>query len=186
MWFHYARFQKAHRAFRSAGRIAKQSWYQDRLDELNKHARRHDVRALYQGVRALAPKSRRVHVQLRDAEGHVITPAEQAALLKQHYEAVYTGLQPQPDRAAKMPPLQITEEQLERALSLMPTHKAVPLHLAPLAAWKLCAKVVIPKLTQIVNDLEVTPELWHKAWLALIPKLTKPHAAQTLAADRSQ
>ena len=47
VWFHYARFQKAHRAFRSAGRIAKQSWYQGRLDELNKHARRHDVRALY-------------------------------------------------------------------------------------------------------------------------------------------
>ena len=93
VWFHYAKFQKAHRAFRSAGRFAKKQWYQGRLDELNKHARRHDVRALYQGVRTLAPKSRRVHVQLRDKDGHVITPAEQAALLQCHYEAVYTGLQ---------------------------------------------------------------------------------------------
>ena len=174
VWFHYARFRRAHRAFRSAGRLAKQSWYQGRLDELNKHARRHDVRALYQGVRALAPKTRKVHVQLRDVEGHVITPAEQAALLKRHYEAVYTGLQPQPDRTTKMPPLQVTEKQLERALSLMPTHKAVPLHLAPLAAWKICARVVVPRLTNIVNDLEITPDLWHKAWLALIPKLAKP------------
>ena len=174
VWFHYARFQKAHRAFRSAGRIARKSWYQGRLDELNKHARRHDIRALYQGVRTLAPKTRRVHVQLRDAEGHIITPAEQAILLKKHYEAVYTGLQPQPERAAKIPSLQVTAEQLERALSLMPTHKAVPLHLAPIAAWKLCAQVVVPKLVTIVNDLEVTPDLWHRAWLALIPKLTKP------------
>ena len=174
VWFHYARFQKAHRAFRSAGRIAKKSWYQGRLDELNKHARRHDIRALYQGVRTLAPKTRRVHVQLRDAEGHIITPAEQATLLKKHYEAVYTGLQPQPERVAQIPSLQVTAEQLARALSLMPTHKAVPLHLAPIAAWKLCAQVVMPKLVTIVNDLEVTPDLWHRAWLALIPKLTKP------------
>ena len=174
VWFHYARFQKAHRAFRSAGRIAKKSWYQGRLDELNKHARRHDIRALYQGVRTLAPKTRRVHVQLRDAEGHIITPAEQATLLKKHYEAVYTGLQPQPERVAKIPSLQVTAAQLDRALSLMPTHKAVPLHLAPIAAWKLCAQVVVPKLVTIVNDLEVTPDLWHRAWLALIPKLTKP------------
>ena len=174
VWFHYARFQKAHRAFRSAGRFAKKQWYQGRLDELNKHARRHDVRALYQGVRTLAPKSRRVHVQLRDKDGHVITPAEQAALLQCHYEAVYTGLQPQPVRSSQMPALQVTEEQLERALSMMPTHKAVPLHLAPLAAWKLCAQVVIPRLTEIVNNLAITPELWHAAWLSLIPKISKP------------
>ena len=104
----------------------------------------------------------------------MITPAEQAALLKRHYEAVYTGQQPQPDRAEQMPPLQVTEEQLQKALSLMPTHKAVPLHLAPLAAWKLCAKVVIPRLAKLVNNMVTTPELWHKAWLALIPKLAKP------------
>ena len=174
VWFHYARFQRAHRAFRSAGRFAKKQWYQGRLDELNKHARRHDVRALYQGVRTLAPKSRRVHVQLRDKDGHVITPAEQATLLQCHYEAVYTGLQPQPTRSTQMPALQVTEEQLERALSLMPTHKAVPLHLAPLAAWKLCAQVVLPRLTEIVNNLVITPELWHTAWLSLIPKISKP------------
>ena len=134
----------------------------------------HDARALYQGVRSLAPKSRRVHVQLRDKDGHVITPAEQAALLQRHYEAVYTGLQPQPTRSTQMPALQVTEEQLERALSLMPTHKAVPLHLAPLAAWKLCAQVVLPRLTDIVNNLVITPELWHTAWLSLIPKISKP------------
>ena len=34
VWFHYARFQRAHRAFRKAGRIAKQRWY---LDELHKN-----------------------------------------------------------------------------------------------------------------------------------------------------
>ena len=142
VWFHYARFQRAHRAFQSAGRFAKKQWYQGRLDELNKHARRHDVRALYQGVRTLAPKSRRVHVQLRDKDGHVITPAEQATLLQCHYEAVYTGLQPQPTRSTQMPALQITEEQLERALSLMPTHKAVPCATASCAAGcmeALCA-----------------------------------------------
>ncbi|CAE7522754.1 unnamed protein product [Symbiodinium sp. CCMP2592] len=127
-WFRFAKFQKAHRGFR---RAAKHAWYSDRLQELGTHARRHNIRALYQGVQRLAPKKRFVQVQLRAPDGGLIFAEKQA----------------------------------------------VPEHLAPIAAWRLCSDVVMPKLAEIVNNLTAVDELWHVAWLALIPKITPQNSA---------
>ena len=49
-WAHYAKFQKARKDFRKAGRLVRKAWFQDRLDELQSHAARQDSRSLFQGV----------------------------------------------------------------------------------------------------------------------------------------
>ncbi|CAE7266424.1 pol [Symbiodinium sp. CCMP2592] len=173
-WFHYAKFQKAHRDFRRAGRLAKHAWYSDRLHELGMHARRHNIRALYQGVRQLAPKKRYTQVQLRAPDGGLISPEKQAQLLSAHLRSSYTGQFCQPERAETMPSLHMDPTALSSALAGLSVHKAVPEHLAPIAAWRLCSEEVMPKLSELVNDLTTIDELWHAAWLALIPKVTRP------------
>ncbi|CAE7741462.1 pol [Symbiodinium sp. CCMP2592] len=173
-WFHYAKFQKAHRDFRRAGRLAKHAWYSDRLHELGMHARRHNIRALYQGIRQLAPKKRYTQVQLRAPDGGLISPEKQAQLLSAHLRSSYTGQFCQPERAETMPSLHMDPTALSSALAGLSVHKAVPEHLAPIAAWRLCSEEVMPKLSELVNDLTTIDELWHAAWLALIPKVTRP------------
>ena len=136
-WMHYAKFKRAHKDFRSAGRQARSEWYQDRLGDLQAHARRKDARSLYQGVRRLAPKSKQVAVQLRSSAGQLLSPQQQVSLLRTHYEGVYANTLPDPPRDPDMPPLQLTEVDLFAAIRALKTHKAVPAHLAPIAAWKL-------------------------------------------------
>ena len=49
----------------------------------------------------------------------------------------YANTLPDPPRDPDMPPLQLTEVDLFAAIRALKTHKAVPAHLAPIAAWKL-------------------------------------------------
>ena len=73
-----------------------------------------------------------------------------------------------------MPSLQLDEVELSQALGALSAHKAVPAHLAPVAACKLCATELIPHLLRIANRFTAAPALWHEAWWALLPKVTKP------------
>ena len=75
---------------------------------------------------------------------------------------------------AVMPSLQLDEVELSQALGALSAHKAVPAHLAPVAACKLCATELIPHLLRIANRFTAAPALWHEAWWALLPKVTKP------------
>ena len=173
-WLHFVKFRKAHGDFRKAGRQARSAWFQGRLDELQQHAHKKDARSLFQGVRALAPKTRHTAVQLRSAEGHILSPFQQAEILTTHYRKIYTRTLPDPDREMRMPPLQLDVPELRAALDALKAHKAVPAHLAPVAIWKLCSAELVPHLQRIANNFVAAPDLWHAAWWALLPKITKP------------
>ena len=73
-----------------------------------------------------------------------------------------------------MPSLQLDEVELRTALGALKTHKAVPAHLAPIVAWKLCSVELVPHLLRIANRFTAAPDLWHAAWWALLPNVTKP------------
>ena len=179
-WMHYAKFKRAHKDFRSAGRQARSAWYQDRLGDLQAHARRKDAHSLYRGVRSLAPKSKPVAVQLRSSSGQLLSPQQQVSLLRAHYEGIYANTLPDPPRDPDMPPLQLTEVDLLAAIRALNTHKAVPAHLAPIAAWKLCAQELIPSLLRISGRLTAAPVLWRSAWWALLPKVAQPKLPKQL------
>ena len=79
------------KAFRKAGKAAKQSWFRARLQDLQTSAASRDSRALYAGVRTLAPKSQRIKVQLRDGDGQIQDPEVQLQQLMQHYKKLYAA-----------------------------------------------------------------------------------------------
>ena len=84
-------YREAHRDFRRAGKAYKQQWFQDRVAGLQLAARARDTRALYAGVRSLAPKQHKVKIQLRDAHGQLQDPAAQIWQLEQHYRKLYAA-----------------------------------------------------------------------------------------------
>ena len=173
-WVHFVKFRQAHGDFRRAGRQARSAWFQGRLDELQQHAQKKDARSLFQGVRTLAPKKPQTAVQLRSADGRILSPSQQADVLAKHYRKIYTRTLPDPAREVQMPPLQLDELELRAALDALKTHKAVPAHLAPVVVWKLCSAELVPHLQRIANSFVAAPDLWHAAWWALLPKVTKP------------
>ena len=58
----YHAFKDAQKAFRRAGKAAKNFWFHSRLQDLQAAANSGDSRALYAGIRAIAPKHARVKV----------------------------------------------------------------------------------------------------------------------------
>ena len=84
-------------------------------------------------------------------------------MFEKHYRQVYTHTLADPPRETVMPPLQLDEEELRAALGALKPHKAVPAHLAPIAAWKLCSAELVPHLLRIANRFTAAPDLWHAA-----------------------
>ena len=51
------------------------------------------------------------------------------------------------------------EVELSMALGNLRAHKAVPAHLAPIAAWKLCSTELVPHLLRIAHRFTAAPDL---------------------------
>ena len=175
-------FKTAQKAFRQAGKTAKRSWFRARLQDLQSSAASRDSRALYAGVRSLAPKSQRIKVQLRDGDGQIQDPEVQLQQLTRHYKKLYAAdADPEivgPDRRPIC--LDIPVDAMTQALAGLSPHKATPPELATNSLWKVTADIVAPTLVQWTRKWTRIPALWKNAWLALIPKIPRPISPKNL------
>ncbi|CAE7346692.1 pol, partial [Symbiodinium sp. CCMP2592] len=142
-WRSYQLFQQKQRAFKKAGKEAKKHWFQSPLADLQHAAQSKDTRLLYAGVRSLAPKSRRIAVQLRDASGCMQDASAQAEQLRAHYEKLYQA----PAESTPPPPpshiqMDVTDTEVLHALDHLPIHKAVPRGMATTSLWRSCSDVL--------------------------------------------
>ncbi|CAE7250056.1 unnamed protein product, partial [Symbiodinium sp. CCMP2592] len=88
-YFH--QYKDAHKDFKKAGKAAKKAWFHSRLADLQHAANIGDSRALYAGLRTVAPKKSSVKVQLRDPQGQLQDPSTQLAQLTTHYKTLYAA-----------------------------------------------------------------------------------------------
>ncbi|CAE7190771.1 unnamed protein product, partial [Symbiodinium sp. CCMP2456] len=170
-WRSYSKFRKAQKDFKWAGKQARKQWFTDRLHDLTQAAASKDLRALYAGVRNIAPKKRRGEIQLKDEKGLLQSAEVQLRQLQQHYKQLYTR-DPQRPPPCTEPEvrIQVDETEVYQALSSLVAHKATPPHLASTAMWRSCADILAPALTTWTSRLQAVPALWKDAWLVLIPK----------------
>ncbi|CAE7227379.1 Pol, partial [Symbiodinium sp. CCMP2456] len=171
VWRSYATFRKAQRDFRKAGKQARKQWFSNRLQDLQQAAARKDMRALFAGMRTMAPKKKKSEVQLKSPDGHLQSAEAQIRQLRVHYQQVYKRdpQKPPPTTRAQLC-IEVTEAEVQQALSSLLAHKATPPHLASTAMWKGCSDLLTPLLTQWATGLKAVPGLWKDAWLVLIPK----------------
>ncbi|CAE7246081.1 Pol [Symbiodinium sp. CCMP2456] len=127
-WRSYSKFRKAQRDFRTAGKQARKQWFSDRLQDLQQAAARKDMRALFAGVRTMAPKKKKSEIQLKDKDGYLQSAEVQLQQLRTHYQQVYKREPQKPPPKAQAPlRLEVEEDEVRQALSSLVAHKATPL-----------------------------------------------------------
>ena len=179
-WRAYTSFQRASKALKQQSRQRKTAFHQAQLQHAEAAAQKGDHRGLFQVVKQLAPRRMRGVSRLKDAEGHLLSAqAELQAVLKYSKET-FACL---PDEVPQLPMtvgLVFREEDLGYELAALNPYKAVPQHIAPNAAWRLCADTLCSKLTVALNrhfqagspaTLQGDMKDAHVIWL---PKPSKP------------
>ena len=172
-WRSFQLFQSKQKAFRKAGKEARRQWFHNR--DLQTAAQSQDTRRLYAGIRSIAPKTRKIAVQLRDSQGCLQDASTQAEQLHRHYNRVYTT--PEPHTLPSPPTrihMQVKIEEVYQALFRLPAHKATPTGKASTSLWRSCADILAPVLAQYTCAARQVPQLWRDAWLTLVPKIPRP------------
>ncbi|OLP94419.1 LINE-1 reverse transcriptase-like [Symbiodinium microadriaticum] len=180
-------FARASAALRHQSRSLKRAAFQSKLAQAEDAATRGDQRTLYQIVRSLGPPSRQHFSRLRNAQGQFLTRGEEAQALVAQGKATYEQLADQPLTAQLYDSLDITDEEITLQLQATKAAKAVPGHLAPAAAWKICASCLGPLLGASLRHhlMQGKAGLLHgdltDAQMVMLPKAGKsPHLLENL------
>ena len=88
-WKHQAAYLRQHRLLRRQGRRAKRELLEEQLKLAWEADQQGDKSSLWKVIRKLAPKTARVHVQLRGAQGAILSPQAEAEQLRLHCEKLY-------------------------------------------------------------------------------------------------
>ena len=137
---------------------------------------------LYQHIRTLAPKQVRTKLQIRDQNGLILGPKEEIREVESFFTQLYaTGQRlqlqlPQPAAA------NLGSDLLIAALkSLRPKKASLPTA-APAALWKMAAAPLAEYVVQRLHTQHTAdwPDLWHIAWLCLLPKKPASHRPDQL------
>ena len=184
-WRHLARYNKMRKESQKVGRRLKRERFQTYLDMAEEAANTSNTVALYKLFRKLAPKSRRQQVQIRDAEGMIVSEEAEEEHLRKHFEGVWckpSHWSPPPLHTSANSPQHpsdfgMTEQELQQAVLAIRPRKAVSPHLPPAPFWKLAA----PALGQWLStrhgiqtaDIRYPPS-WLVTSVALLQKPGKP------------
>ena len=173
-WCLSARFQHHSKQHRQAGKNARRQFLHEQLERAELAASRHDTHELFSVVKALAPRTRRIKMHIRTAQGDLLSPGQEAAAIRQHFEEVFS----QGDTVVGAPcmtaSVAIAPEETQGSLRKLKTGKAVPPGFAPTSAWKACAAEVLEPLALLASTAcqpgAHLPDEWTHCWLALLPK----------------
>ena len=178
-WYHATKYCSLRRAHKKLAYQTRKNLFYDVVAQAEAAARRHDTHKLFQLINRYAPKQPKKQIQLRKDDGQMASPVESAALLNQFVANTWAG----PDRLHlrfdSAPGVPFTVQQLERALSLIPSSKAVAKPFSPGTVWRQHASFLAPllhaKLTVWwASNPPKIPDSWRHGWLFMIPKPSKP------------
>ena len=133
---------------------------------------------IYQVVKRLAPKSRRLRVQLRDGEGEgaLMSPHSELKAITDYFRGIYG---PDPHmRPPSGPMSRFSLDEVLAALHKLQPRKALPPQSAPAALWRVCATEVAPGIhsaleTSLQCEAPCLPTRWHDRTVCLIPKVSE-------------
>ncbi|CAE6939124.1 unnamed protein product, partial [Symbiodinium sp. CCMP2592] len=175
-WHHLARYRSIRRVIQRRVQADKRAKIQQQLVDAEQASSTGQPGALYQVLRRIAPKIRRRKLQLRDAQGRLVGPREEATLILDHYSEVFASELAVADTQLECP-FYFDSDELYHALSELPQHKALPQHCAPAPLWKLCAQTISQfTVQQFQGQLssgsfrDQWPRDWALSFLCLLPK----------------
>ena len=145
-WFHVARFGQLRRIHQKQARRIRQTQFAEVVQTAEKAARQHDTHKLFQVINRFAPKQPRKQIQLRNHEGHMASPLESAAIVNKFVADTWHGPPCMNLPFDRPPGVPFTVDQLEKALSLIPSTRATARPFAPGVVWRQHARFLAPLL----------------------------------------
>ena len=143
-WKLHLAFARASRALRQQSKDLKRAAFAGKLMQAEEAAQRGDQRTLFQIVRSLTPSPGRAFSRLRDDEGRLLSKRAEVLALVEQGQATYAQHDDRPLSESLPEALVLTDAEITVQLEATKAAKAVPSHLAPAAAWKLCASLLGP------------------------------------------
>ncbi|CAE7272684.1 Pol [Symbiodinium sp. CCMP2456] len=127
-------------------------------------------------VKRLAPKSRRLRVQLRDGEGALMSQEGELKAITDYFKGIY-GPDP-PANSPCGPMSRFTLDEVLEALHKLQPSKALPPQSAPAVLWRVCAAEVAPGIHRALEAslqrvAPCLPARWHDITVCLIPKVSE-------------
>ena len=178
-WHHLARFVHLNRQSKQHAKHVRKLRFQELLTSAQFAAERHDSRTLFGIINKYTPKQSRRRMQLRNINGHIASPVEEAALLRKFVMDTWKGPACFPITTATFSGLPFTADDLEREMRRIDPTKAVARPCAPGAVWKALAHIIAPAIFTRLQDwwsrpTPYLPSWFRDAWMILIPKPNKP------------
>ena len=178
-WRQYALFHKTSRAYKAKTKEVKKERILQTAQELAQAEIRGDQRKLWECAKKLAPWKPRDRTSLRGSAGEILAPQQQLAeLIARSKQKVCCG-EPYISQHQLVENFWMDPTQLEQYLGQLHMRKAVPKHVAPAAAWKLCAKSIANAVAASANRSWVAgttahmPQPWRDTRLVWLAKPNK-------------
>ena len=175
-WRRAAAFKQASKQLRKASCAARKAWFEDRILEAERAARKNDLGAVYRVINHIAPKKKRDSVRIRGAQGQLLSPHAEFQEVFQHFKSEFRD-----PHSFDLPSCQVSHfsaEETQAAIGLNRKRKAVPSTSMPAELWLLCPQEFAQFFTPHINlagtkDARYPPEVAN-CTLALLPKPSKP------------
>ena len=174
-WRQFAVFHKTSRAYKLKTKEVKKERILQTAQELAQADRKGDQRKLWECAKRLAPWKPKNRTSLRGCAGEILAPQQQLSELIAYSQQKFCRGEPYNSQHCLDEDFWVDPVQLEQYLGRLPMRKAVPKHVAPAAAWRLCAKSVAGAIAKSANRSWVAgssarmPQPWrdtHLVWLA--------------------
>ena len=176
-WKRYARFMRSWRALRRASRFARRQWLQTQKQNAQEAANRHDYRAVYAVVQAIAPKRRREAVRIRGPQGQLLSKAQQLQEVHQYFAAAFSASAFEGYSSTHTDP-EFTPQEVIKAIQALKPRKAVPDASVMAEVWQLSpgafADFFLQQFCGCRYSTSSLPSAMTDCSLSLLPKPGKP------------
>ena len=163
---------------KKASRQRRRKHWTQQLEEAEKARDAKDAYRFFRVITTLAPRKPMERVQLRDAQGCIMTPEQEDKALAAYWNTIY-GRPTVKQRAWTLQEgISIRQEEIYQALRQLKARKAVSPGLAPAAAWKALAAEMSEYLAGFVQQHWqqgplLLPTSWTATSLIFLPKAGK-------------
>ena len=169
----FRNFSLQSRNLRNRCRRARREKLHGYIDEAQQAANRQDMGSIYRIIRHIAPKNRRMPVNIRSEEGHLLSASAQFAAIMDYFGKAYDSPEPPPMVPSGVD-LALTVDEVRDAIDSLKPGKTVPDGSLPAELWRLCpeafAEFLHNQLQMEVGAAQHYPPEISECQLSLLPK----------------
>ncbi|CAE7799744.1 unnamed protein product [Symbiodinium sp. CCMP2592] len=168
-------FHKQVRALQRTSVQQRRARWDSQLAEAESALKSGATHHFYATVKRLAPRQQPGRVQLRTQEGDLMTIEDEIQALYEYWQPVFDHPTLSPGKWELVDGIEVSEQEVERALLKIPPRKATQPGMAPGAAWHFAAPIIAPHVHAFLQDTWKPGPISHSAdltgsWLHFLAK----------------